>query len=182
MRRAGSGGGPIPGNVNTLEFRYEPNFGDNFHGVLLGFWGTPAGAGRSLLMCVAFGAVFFGGLLLLQVPPAFAAFLSLLASIGWGVLFSVGFGAWVAAALTRRQRAIGPARILVTGEGLERVTRSASVKRSWDGIARIVETHRAFLLFEGADPVFAIEKSAVKTEDELGALRELLRERVPVRE
>jgi hypothetical protein len=31
-------------------------------------------------------------------------------------------------------------------------------------------------------PVFAIEKSAVRTEDELVALRELLRRRVPARE
>lgn len=35
---------------NKLNFTYQPNFRDSYHGVLFGFWGTPRRAFNSVLL------------------------------------------------------------------------------------------------------------------------------------
>lgn len=161
-----------------MDFRYQPNFADNFHGVVLGIWGNRPSAVRYGVMCLGTGALVLVGLAAFGVPLLAAVLLGVVATLAWAALFTFGFGAWIAATLTRRQRAIGTARIVVTEEGLERITRAASTRQSWDAIVRIVETRRAFLFYDAEDPVFAIEKSAVETADELAALRRFLAARM----
>lgn len=160
-------------------FTYEANFADNFHGVLLGLWGTRAKTVRSGLTCLMFG--IFGAVLLrvMGLPPNEFLPMALVLAVGWGTFITFVLGGQQALLLTRRQRAIGPARITVTAEGLERATRSASVQQNWDGIAYIDETSRAFFMYDATHPVFAIEKSALGRGEELAALREFLRSRKP---
>ena len=38
-----------------MKFTYAPSFRDNLHGLMLGFWGSPARIFRSVAMCVIFG-------------------------------------------------------------------------------------------------------------------------------
>lgn len=163
------------------EFTYEPNFADNFHGVLLGLWGTRPKAVQSALTCLMFG--LFAALLLwiAGMPRDLVGPMAIGLGIAWGVFTTFALGGWQALLLTRRQQSIGSARIRVSDEGLERTTRAASVKQSWDGISFVQETRRAFLLYDAAHPVFAIEKSALGSGEELLELRRFLRERMVLR-
>ena len=163
------------------EFTYEANFADNFHGVLLGLWGTRAKTVRSGLTCLMFG--IFGAVVLrvMGLPPNQFLPMALVLAVGWGTFITAVLGGQQALLLTRRQRAIGPARIAITVDGLERTTRSATVQQNWDGIAYIDETSRAFFMYDATHPVFAIEKSALRSTDELVALRRFLSARKPGR-
>ena len=162
-----------------MNFTYEPSFEDNFHGVLFGFWGTPGRALRTALMCLALGVLATVSLLAMRLPWQWAVSIALVGSIAWGALFTVGFGAWLAASLTKRQRTLGETRIAVTEAGVERTSGAVSIKQDWNGISRVVETGRVFFLYDADRPVFAIEKSAVRSSDALSELRRFLRERKP---
>ena len=163
----------------SLSFTYHPNFADNFHGLLLGLWGTRARTGRSGLTCLMFGV--FSALLFwaLGMPPGAVAPTALLFAVTWGLFITLVVGGWQAGLLTRRQRAIGPAEIRVSEAGVERSTRKARVTHGWDAIAFVDETNRAFFLYDAAQPLFAIEKSALKAPGQVEALREYLRRRKP---
>jgi hypothetical protein len=162
-----------------VEFTYEPNFSDNFHGVLFGFWGTRARAVRSVVTCVVVGVL--SGLLLWAsgLSLGLVIVLAVIASVAWGALFTVGLAAILAASLTKRHRAIGASQIVVTPEGIERISGASSVRKAWSDIARVEETKRVFFLYDAENPVFAIEKSAVGEGEALGRLRQFLRERKP---
>lgn len=165
----------------TRSFRYEPNYLDNFHAVILALWGTRARTMRSALTCLMFGV--FGAMLLwlAGMPRDLFAPAVLMLAVAWGVFVTAGLGGWQSWLLTRRQRAIGPAEIRVSDAALERSTRVASVRKEWDAIAWVEETRRAFLLHDANQPVFAIEKSAVGSRQELDSLRAYLRSRKPGR-
>lgn len=167
-----------PGPV-TRSFTYSPNLGDNFHGVVLGLWGTRARTIRSGLTCLMFGV--FAALLLwfTGMPPGSVAPAALVFAVAWGLFITAGIGGWQAWLITRRQREIGPAEIRVGDEGIERSTRKGNVRHSWEAITWVEETHRAFFLYDATQPVFAIEKSAVGSGRELASLREYLRSRKP---
>jgi hypothetical protein len=160
-------------------FTYHPNFADNFHGLLLGLWGTRVRTIRSGVTCLMFGV--FSGLLLWMtgMPPGAMAPVVLLFAVAWGLFVTVVVGGWQAAILTRRQRAIGPAQIHVSETGVERRTRKAQVTHPWDAIAFVDETRRAFFLYDAEKPLFAIEKSALPEPAQVQALRGFLRERKP---
>jgi hypothetical protein len=160
-------------------FTYHPNFADNFHGLVLGLWGTRARTIRSGLTCLMFGV--FSALLfwVLGMPPGAVAPAALLFAVAWGLFVTVVIGGWQAGILTRRQRAIGPAQIHVSDAGVERITRTARVTHAWDAIAFVDETTRAFFLYDAIQPLFAIEKSALRRPGEVEALRQFLRERKP---
>lgn len=115
------------------------------------------------------------------MPPGSVAPAALMLAVTWGLFTTVGLGGWQTWLLTRRQRSIGPAEIRVSDEALERSTRVASVRQEWDAIAWVEETPRAFLLHDAAQPVFAIEKSAVGSRHEVDSLRAYLRGRKPGR-
>ena len=163
----------------TRSFTYSPNFPDNFHGVVLGLWGTRARMIRSGLACLMFGVFASLVLWFTGMPPGAVAPAALLFAVAWGLFITAGIGGWQSYLLTRRQREIGPAEIRVRDEGLERETRKGHVRLAWDGITWIQETHRAFLLYDEAQPVFAIEKSAVGSRHELDSLRAYLQSRKP---
>lgn len=160
-------------------FTYSANFPDNFHAVVLGLWGTRARTLRSGLTCVMFGVFAALLLWLAGMPGGSVTPAALVLAASWGLLITVGIGGWQSLMLTRRQRAIGPAKIRVSDEALERSTRTASVRREWDAITWVDETARAFLLYDASEPVFAIEKSAVGSKHDLASLREYLRSRKP---
>lgn len=149
--------------------------------MLLGFWGTPSSAFKAAMMSLAFGAFTALAFMGAGFPPHVMVFIAAISSVAWAVIFTAVFGGWLAAAITRRQRALGPARIVVDEQGLERSTRSARVSQDWEGILRVVETSRAFLMFDASGPVFAIEKSALPTQHQVRALREFLQARKPGR-
>ena len=160
-------------------FTYHPNFTDNFHGLLLGLWGTRARTVRSGLTCLMFGvfsAVLFW---LVGMPPGAGAPAALVLAVAGGRFVTVVLGGWQAWLLTRHQRAIGPAEIRVDEDGVARSTRTARVTHGWDAIAFVDETQRAFFLYDATQPLFAIEKSAVGPAEELAALRAFLRSRKP---
>lgn len=159
-------------------FVYHPNFADNFHGLVLGLWGTRARTMRSGLTCLMFGV--FASLLfwMTGMPPGAIAPTAFLLAVAWGLLITFVLGGWQAGLLTRRQRGIGPSEIRVTEAGVERSTRKARVAHGWEEIAFVDETRRAFFLYDDAKPLFAIEKSAVQAGD-VEALREFLRSRKP---
>jgi len=160
-------------------FTYHPNFTDNFHGLLLGLWGTRARTIRSGLTCFMFG--LFSALLFWSVgmPPSAVAPTAVLFAVAWGLFVTLVIGGWQAWLLTRRQHAIGPAEIRISEDGVERSTRKARVTHGWEAIAFVDETRRAFFLYDATQPLFAIEKSAVGPAEELAALRAFLRSRKP---
>ena len=160
-------------------FTYHPNFADNFHGLLLGLWGTRARTMRSGLTCLMFGV--FSALLfwVTGMPPGAVAPAALVFAVIWGLFVTFVVGGWQAGLLTRRQRAIGPAEIRVSEAGVERTTRRAQVTHPWDAIAFVDETRRAFFLYDTTQPLFAIEKSALQGPGQVEALRGYLRERKP---
>lgn len=165
--------------LDSQSFTYHPNFADNFHGLLLGLWGTRARTVRSGLTCLMFGvfsAVLFWAL---GMPPGAVAPAAFVLAVGWGLFITVVVGGWQAWLLTRRQRRIGPAEIRVSEAGVERSTRSARVTHGWDAIAFVDETRRAFFLYDDAKPLFAIEKSALRAPGQVTALREFLSSRKP---
>jgi hypothetical protein len=162
-----------------VRFTYTPNFRDNFHGVLYGFWGTRKAAIRSALFGLLFGTLFLFVLWNLELPRLVLLFLVLAASALWIALFTLGAGAWLAALVTRRQRAMGPVEVVVSDELLRRRQGSTSVEQLWSGVSWVKETNRAFLMFDGDRPIFSIEKSCVPTSSDLGRLRQYLREKKP---
>jgi HAMP domain-containing protein len=162
-----------------VKFTYAPSFRDNLHGLLLGFWGSPARIFRSTAMCVIFGLFAAAAIRNAGLPWTQAVLAATAAAVSWGVLFTAGFGAAFALLLTRRQRAIGPAAIVVSEDGLERSTARHAVKLGWDEVSHVRETARAFLLYDSEHPVYAIEKSAIPSREELAAMRRFLRERKP---
>jgi hypothetical protein len=105
-----------------VKFTYAPSFRDNLHGLMLGFWGSPARIFRSVAMCVIFGLFAAAAIRNAGLPWSRAILAATAAAVSWGILFTAGFGAAFALLLTRRQRAIGPAEIVVSEEGLERST------------------------------------------------------------
>ena len=162
-----------------MKFAYAPSFRDNFHGLMLGFWGSPARIFRSTAMCVIFGLFAAAAIRNAGLPWTQAALAAIAAAVSWGVLFTAGFGAAFALLLTRRQRAIGPAEIVVPEDGLERSTARHAVKLGWDEVSHVRETRRAFLLYDSEHPIFAVEKSAIPSREEVAALRRFLRARKP---
>ena len=160
-------------------FTYHPNFADNFHGLVLGLWGTRARTIRSGFTCLMFGV--FSAMLLWAtgMPPGAMAPAVLLFAIGWGLFVTVVVGGWQAGLLTRHQRSIGPAEIHVTEAGVARSTRNARVSHGWEAIAFVDETQRAFFLYDDTKPLFAIEKSALAGPGQVEALRGFLRQRKP---
>jgi hypothetical protein len=161
-----------------VKFTYAPSFRDNLHGLMLGFWGSPARIFRSVAMCVIFGLFAAAAIRNAGLPWSRAILAATAAAVSWGILFPAGFGAAFALLLTRRQRAIGPAEIVVSEEGLERSTARHAVKLGWDDVCHVRETRRAFLLYDAEHPIFAVEKSALGAE-EVAAVRRFLRERKP---
>jgi len=164
-----------------MKFTYAPSFGDNLHGLMLGFWGSPRRIFRSVAMCVIFGLFAAAAIRNAGLPWPRAALAAIAAAVSWGLLFTAGFGAALALLLTRRQRAIGPAQIVVSEEGLERSTARFAMKLGWDEVSHVRETRRAFLLYDAEHPVFAVEKSAIRSPAEMAALRRFLRERKPMK-
>lgn len=164
-----------------MDFTYQPNFRDNFHAAIFSFWGTPTRALRSALVCTMFGLFLFVFLRSVGYSAQGAIVAALAGAAGWALVFSIAFSAWLAWSIVKRQRSRGPARISVTAEGVERSSGSASLRVAWEGVARIDETRHAFYLYDESRPVFAIEKSALASREELRALREFLRERKPGR-
>lgn len=169
------------GRDAVLNFTYHPNFRDNFHAAVYSFWGTRRRALRSALVCAMFGLFLFVFLGAAGYPSGAAIAAGLLGAVGWALVFSFGFSAWLAWSLAKRQRAIGPARIAIGDEGLERSTAHATSRVAWEGVVRVEETAHAFFLYDASRPVFAIEKSAVETPAQIAALREILRARKPGR-
>lgn len=169
------------GRDAVLNFTYRPNFRDNFHAALFSSWGTARRAARSVLVCAMFGLFLFVFLGATGYPARVAVAAAVLGAIGWALVFSFAFSAWLAWSLLKRQRAIGPARIVITDEGLERSTANAASRVEWERIERVEETAHAFFLYDAARPVFAIEKSAVGAAGRIGALRQFLRARKPGR-
>ena len=163
----------------TRSFTYVPNFADNFHGVVLALWGHRAARMRSGLTCLMFGLFASLILWLAGMPPRSVAPAAGLLAVAWGLFVTFAIGGYQTVLLTRRQRAIGPAEIRVSDEGLRRATRAGSLDLEWDAVARVEETGRVFLLHGATKPVFAIEKSAVRSPAELAGLREFIRARVP---
>ena len=160
-------------------FTYHPNFADNFHGLLLGLWGTRARTIRSGATCLMFG--LFSALLLWMsgMPPGAVAPATLGFAVSWGLFVTVVLGGWQAGLITRRQRARGPAEIRVSETGVFRSTRAAQVTHPWEAIAWVDETSRAFFIYDATKPLFAIEKSALRGPGQVEALRGFLRERKP---
>lgn len=159
----------------SRSFTYTPNFADNFHGVVLGLWGTRSRSLRSGLTCLMFGVFAALLLWLTGMPPAAVAPAALVFAAAWGLFITAGIGGWQSLLLTRRQREIGPAEIRLTDQGVERLTRAGSVRHAWDSITWVLETHRAFFLYDDRQPVFAIEKSALGSRHELDSLRAYLK-------
>jgi hypothetical protein len=168
------------GRGAVLHFTYHPSFRDNYHAALFSSWGNARRAARSVLVCAMFGLFLFVFLGATGYPVRVAVAAALLGAIGWAFVFSFAFSAWLAWSLLKRQRAIGPARITVTDEGLERSTTDATSRVAWERIVRVEETAHAFFLYDASRPVFAIEKSAVAP-TEIATLREFLRTRKPGR-
>lgn len=164
-----------------MKFTYAPSFRDNLHGLMLGFWGSPARIFRSAAMCVIFGLFAAAAIRNAGLPWSRAILAATAAAVSWGILFTAGFGSAFALLLTRRQRAIGPAQIVVSEEGLERSTARFAVKLAWDEVSHVRETRRAFLLYDAEHPVFAVEKSAIPSPSEMAALRRFLQERKPLK-
>jgi YcxB-like protein len=162
-----------------VKFTYAPSFRDNLHGLMLGFWGSPARIFRSVAMCVIFGLFAAAAIRNAGLPWSRAILAAIAAAVSWGVLFTAGFGAAFALLLTRRQRAIGPAEIVVSEEGVERSTARHAVKLGWEDVSHVRETRRAFLLYDAEHPIFAVEKSAIPSREDISALRRFLRERKP---
>jgi len=159
-------------------FTYTPNLADNFHGVVLGLWGTRARTIRSGLACLMFGVFAALLLWLAGMPPGSVAPAALLFAVAWGLFITVGLGGYQSMLLTRRQKMIGPAEIRVSEEGLERSTRAGHVKVRWDDLRGLQETGRAFLLYDETHPVFAIEKSALASPAEVQAVRGFIHARL----
>ncbi|HET9470571.1 MAG TPA: YcxB family protein, partial [Usitatibacter sp.] len=164
-----------------MKFTYAPGFRDNLHGLMLGFWGSPGRIFRSVAMCAIFGLFAAAAIRNAGLPWPRAILTAIAAAVSWGVLFTAGFGSAFALLLTRRQRAIGPAEIVVSEEGLRRSTARHAVKLGWDEVSHVRETRRAFLLYDGEHPVFAVEKSAIPSRSEMAALRRFLQERKPTK-
>ena len=164
-----------------MKFTYAPSFRDNLHGFMLGFWGSPGRVFRSASMCAIFGLFAAAAIRSAGLPWSRAALVAIVAAASWGFLFTVGFGSAFALLLTRRQRAIGPAEIVVSEEGLERSTARHAVKLGWDEVSHVRETRRAFLLYDAEHPVFAVEKSAIPSAAEVASLRRFLQERKPMK-
>ena len=69
--------------------------------------------------------------------------------------------------------------IVVSEEGVARSTAAHAVKLAWEEVSHVRETRRAFLLYDAEHPVFAVEKSAIPSGDEVAAVRRFLQERKP---
>jgi hypothetical protein len=164
-----------------MKFTYRPSFRDNFHGALFATWGTPRRAAKSALFFLVSSAIIVVAIVWTRLPPHITALIVLLVAVAWGALFTYSFCALIAVLVTRRQRTKGHAEIVVSDEVLERRVGEANLKLQWSGISHIHETRRTFIMFEGDNPVFAVEKSAVESRDTLRSLREFLRGKKPGR-
>ena len=162
-----------------MNFTYQPNFRDSYHGVLFGFWGTSRRALNSVLFGLIFG-ILIGWVLWYQpVPTYLKILLALFAGVLWIVGFSFLFGLIIAWLTTSRQRARGNDVIQLNDQWVERTSGTLSIKQEWSGVERITETPRVFLLWDKSRPIFSIEKSAVPDEAQLRSLRHWLRGKKP---
>lgn len=164
-----------------MNFTYQPNFRDTYHGVLFSFWGTPRRALNGVLFGLVFGALVAWVLWDQSLSIQSKVLLSITAVALWIVGFSFIFGALMALLITSRQRARGNDVIQLTDQWVERVSGTFSIKQEWSGIERITETPRVFWLCDASRPVFSIEKSAVPDQAQLRSLRHFLRQKKPGR-
>ena len=165
--------------MEALRLTFRPNFGDASHGILYGFWGTPRRALVSLAMGLVFGAAMAYAIAGATAPLRVVLVAAAIGAIAFSVLFTFGFGAAMAAYLVNLQRRKGDHAIVLTGEGVERSAGGMVVKLPWTEVSRVVETRRAFLLYDTSRPTLSIEKSAAPSLRALHELRAFLRARKP---
>jgi YcxB-like protein len=162
-----------------VNLTYQPRFEDYFHGVMYGFWGTPARALKSGLLSLVFGVALIAAFWHMRLPLHWYAIIGVGAGAAWAAFFTLVFGAWLAGSLMRRDRAKGETQIIVSDEGVERKLGASTVSLKWSGISHVDETTRLFMLYDAERPVFSIEKSALASAEDLRALRNFLRQRKP---
>lgn len=119
--------------VSILNFTYQPNFRDSYHGVLFGFWGTPRRAFNSVLFGLIFGGLLAWALWDQPVPTNGKLLIAVLAGLLWIGGFSLLFGAFAARLMTSRQKARGDDVIQVTDQWIERT--SGTLRFRQDGAA-----------------------------------------------
>lgn len=99
----------------------------------------------------------------------------------WMLLFSRFLGPTVARQYEKQQEARHPHGAAFDDDGYEATTAAGTTRRHWPAIRRAVETPEFLLMYFSKQWAYYLPKRAIPSDDELRAVRRLLREKLGAR-